>query len=140
MKDPSAAMQAAIFAKLTGSATLTARLGDGARVFDKTPAVPSYPMIRIGDDTVGDLSNSCADGWEVTCTLNIYSRHAIRPRMDAKEIADLVLQAIGDFTSPPAPSGYTVKDLELVQSRSFFAADGLTAQAVLVVSYLVREA
>lgn len=140
MRDPSAEMQKAIFAKLNAPGALRTRLGEGDRIFDKTPAAPVYPLIRIGDDQVGNRSNSCADGWDVTCTINVYSRDSRRPRMDAKEIADLVLQAVGNFASPPTPAGFVVKDLELVQSRAFIEADGLTGHAVVVVSYLVREA
>lgn len=140
MRDPSAEMQKAIFAKLTGSSALTTRLGAGNRIVDKAPATQVYPYIRVGDDSVADLSNSCADGWDVTCTLHIFSRHAERPRMEAKEISDLALQAIGVFATPPTPTGFVVKDLELVQARTFMEADGLTAHAVLAVSYLVRQA
>lgn len=140
MNDPSAEMQKAIFAKLTGYAPLTSRLGAGPRIFDKTPATPAYPMIRIGDDTVGDRSNSCMDGWDVACTVVVYSQDPKRPRMDAKEIGKLVLAAIADKASPPTPAGFVVKDLSLVQSRANFIDGGLTCQAVLVVEYLVREA
>lgn len=133
-------MQKAVYAKLAGATALTNKLGAGNRILDKTPATPAYPYIRIGEDTVGDLSNSCADGWEVVCTLHIFSRDQARPRMDVKEISDLALAAIGTFASMPSPAGFVVKEVELVQARTFMEPDGLTAHGVLAVGYLVREA
>lgn len=142
MKDPSAAMQAAIYAKLTASSGLAAAMGGAVRAYDKIPAAPVYPYIRIGDDQAldGGRSNSCSDGWDFVVTLHIFSRHANAPRMEAKAIANQALQAIGTLATPPAPAGYLVKEIEFGQSRAYFEADGLTAHGIASVTYLLREA
>lgn len=142
MKDPSAAMQAAIYSKLTASSGLATAMGGAVRAYDKIPAAPVYPYIRIGDDQAldGGRSNSCSDGWDFVVTLHIFSRHANAPRMEAKAIANQALQAIGTLATPPAPAGYLVKEIEFGQSRAYFEADGLTAHGIASVTYLLREA
>jgi len=141
MKDPSAAMQTAIYSKLMAHAGLATAMGGTVRVYDKVPAGPAYPYIRIGDDQAvdGGRSNSCADGWDFTATLHIFSRDPNAPRMEAKRISNQVLQAIGDLTAPPAPTGFVVKELELNQTRAYFETDGLTAHGICSLTYLVRE-
>lgn len=143
MRDPSAAMQAAIYAKLTGHAGLATAMGGTVRAYDKLPPpnLVTYPYIRLGDDQAvdGGRSNGCADGWDFTITLHIFSRDEQAPRMNAKRISDQALQAIGSLASAPAPAGFVVKDLQLGQARVFYEADGLTAHGVASVTYLLRE-
>lgn len=138
MKDPSAEWQKAIHAKLVASSALATAMGGTVRAYDKVPEKPTHPYIRIGEDDVRDRSNSCSDGWDVTSTLHIFSDDPIRPRMVAKEISNLVALAIGNLSSPPTPTGFVVKELELVQARAFLDPDGVTGHGVLAISYLVR--
>lgn len=140
MNDPSAAMQAAIHSKLTTHAAMLAKFNGQVRAYDKVPAQPSYPYVRIGDDQTLPRGNACMEGWLFYATVHIFSRDTIRPRMDAKEIGDAVLQAIATASSPPTPAGYSVKDLDLQQSRAYMEPDGLTGHAVVTVEYLVRPA
>lgn len=139
MKDPSAAMQTAIHAKLVGSSDLATAMGGAVRAYDKPPADPTYPYIRIGDDQpVGD-SNGCADAWEFYATLHIFGRHATAPRPEVKAISNAALAAICTFGSLPAPAGFTVVDAELQQARTYFEADGVTVHGVITVRYLVND-
>ena len=54
MKDPSAPMQAAIYAKLTASSGLAAAMGGAVRAYDKIPPAPVAPSMLFATD-VGDL-------------------------------------------------------------------------------------
>lgn len=141
MNDPSAAMQVAIYSRLTSHAAMLAAFGGPVRAYDKTPGPkPEYPYLRIGDDQVLPRSNACMDGWDCVVTIHIFSQHAQRPRMQVKEISDAILQAIATQDTPPTPAGYAIKSLELGQARTYFEADGLVAHGVLTVEYLVRPA
>jgi hypothetical protein len=144
VKDPGAAMQAAIHAKLVASAAIATAMGGTARAHDKAPdpnpANWPEPFIRVGDDQVLGDSNGCADGWEVMATIHTFSRDEIRPRMVVKELMNHVAAAIGDDASPPAPAGFAVHTIELVQSRSYFEQDGITAHGVQTFRYLVADA
>ena len=142
MNDPSAAMQAALHSKLTTHAAMLAVFGGPVRAYDKMPAAATvtYPYLRVGDDQILPRSNACMDGWDHVATIHIFSRDPIRPRMQAKEISDAVLQAIATLESAPAPAGYRVKELSLQQARTYLEADGLTAHGVVTVEYLVRPA
>lgn len=140
MKDPGAAMQAAIHAKLVASAAIATAMGGTARAYDKQPDPRPDPFIRVGDDQVLGDSNSCADGWEVLATIHTFSADAIRPRMVVKELMNNVAAAIGDDDSPPTPTGFAVHAIELVQSRTYYEGDGLTAHGVQTFRYLVADA
>lgn len=139
MKDPSGAMQMAIHAKLVASSGIAALMGGTAKAYDKVPDPRPDPLIRIGDDQVVGNSNACADGWEVFVTIHTFSRDAQAPRPKVKTLMNLVAQAIGNDANPPAPAGYTTDIIELVQSRSYFEEDGLTAHGVQTFRYLLVE-
>ena len=102
MNDPSAAMQVAIYSRLTSHAAMLAAFGGPVRAYDKTPGPkPEYPYLRIGDDQILPRSNACMDGWDCVVTIHIFSQHAQRPRMQVKEISDAILQAIATAATPP---------------------------------------
>jgi hypothetical protein len=140
MKDPSHAIQAAVYSKLTGSAAVKAVLGDPARIYDKVVATPNYPFARIGDDQVVGDSNSCSDGWQVYVTVHIFGRNPQAPRPEVKLVQNAIAGALGDFASLIAPAGLHVVDVDLQDSRTFMEADGLTAHGVMVFRYLVADA
>lgn len=140
MKDPGAPMQTAIHAKLVASSAIATAMGGTARAYDKAPDPRPDPFIRIGDDQVLGDSNGCADGWEFMATIHTFSRDATRPRMVLKELMNHVAAAIGDDSTPPLPTGFAVHAIEMVQSRSFFEDDGVTAHGVQTFRYLVADA
>lgn len=142
MKDPSYAIQRAVFAALAASAGVKALLGDPARVHDKPPAQDDleYPYARIGDDQVLGDSNGCGDGWEVYVTVHIYGRDPQAPRPEVKAISNAVTEALGDNDELIAPAGFKITEVTLVQARTFMEDDGLTAHGVVVMLYLVDEA
>lgn len=140
MKEPSAAVSEAVYQKLINAAGVTALVGSSpARIWDKVPAAPAYPFIRLGDDqAVGD-SNGCFDAWEFYVTVHIFSRHEQYPRLEAKDIANQVAIAIGNNASLIAPAGFVVTEVELVQSRPIMEADGVTAHQVMTFKYRVAD-
>lgn len=139
MRDPSAAMQVALFGKLTTHAAITGFAGGAPMVYDKTPAEPVYPYIRIGEDQTLPRANACMDGWDFIATIHVYSRDAMRPRMHAKEVGDAVCQALANREDLPTPAGFVVKESELSSTR-YFMDDGLTGHGVVTLEYRVRPA
>ncbi len=140
MRDPSAAMQEAIYAKLAAASALTTALGGVSHIVDKVPAVRPDPMVRIGEDqSVGD-SNQAVDVWEYYATFHIFSRDAVRPRMVVKELMDLVAAAIGEDDDAVTPAGYEIQVVELTQQRSYYETDGITVHGILTFRYLVVDA
>lgn len=138
MKDPSDAVQAGVYAALAASTAVKALLGDPVRVYDKVLPDPGYPFTRIGDDQAVDDANGCADGWEVFCTLHTFSRDAIAPRPAVKVIHNALLGVL--VSDPPiAATGFNVADVQLVDSRTFMEADGVTCHGVLTVKYRVAD-
>ena len=71
MPSPDNALQAAVYARLTGYAPLTTALG-GKLVFDFVPPGTPGPYVVIGDDTLGDLSTKTESGWDCTLTLHAW--------------------------------------------------------------------
>lgn len=140
MKDPSYAIQGAVYTKLAAAAGVKALIGDPARIYDKVVADPTYPFVRIGDDQVLDNSNTCADGWEAVVTLHIFSRNPTAPRPEVKAISNAIGIAIGNDDSLIAPAGFEVTEVRFGQSHTFMEADGVTAHGVMTLRYLVNDA
>jgi hypothetical protein len=139
VKDPSAAISEAVFAKARAAAGVQALLGDPARIHDKAPVPPVYPYARVGDDQVTGESNACFDGWEVFVTVHSFSRDPAAPRLVVKDIMNAIAQAIGNDEDPPLPSGFAIGLIALEQSRTFYEDDGVTAHGVQTFSYRVTE-
>lgn len=139
MKDPSAAISEAVFLKVQAAAAIKAVIGDPVRLYDKVVDDPTYPFGRLGDDEINGDSNSCWDGWEAYVTIHLFSRHPATPRLQVKDLATLFTQALGDNASLIAPVGFHVSEVELVQSRTFMEADGVTAHGVIVFRYGVDD-
>lgn len=143
MKDPSAAMQAAIHARLVASGAIATAMGGTARAYDKAPdrdpANWPEPFVRIGDDQVVGDSNGCADGWEFFATIHTYSRDTRRPRMVVKELMNHIADAVGNEGNLPDAAGFVVHTVDLEQSRTFFEADGLTVHGVQTFRYLIAD-
>jgi hypothetical protein len=139
MKDPSHAMQAAVYTKLAADTGVRALIGNPVRLYDKVPNEPAYPYVRLGEDqAVGD-SNQCWDGWDFYVTLHIFSRHEQTPRPEAKSIANAIGVALGDNASLIAPAGFHVSEVELEQSRVYFEQDGVTAHGVMTFRFGIDD-
>ena len=87
---------------------------------------------------MGD-SNGCADAWEMYVNVHIFSRHGEYPRIEAKEVSNAVTLALGDNDDMIAPAGFSVSEVELVQTRTFMEDDGVTAHALVVLLFHIDE-
>lgn len=92
---PSAAdaLQTAVYARLSGDASLLALLG-GARIYDEPPRNPGFPYVTIGQTTERDWSTGSDIGAEHIITLHAWSRQG--GKREASEIAAAVRSALHD--------------------------------------------
>ena len=109
--DAELALQQAIYAHLTGDATLAALL-DG-RIYDDVPGEAVFPYVALGAARSRDWSSGDSAGAEVTCMLVVYSR--ANGRRETKEIAGAVTAALHE-------AGLVLTDHALVSLR-FFDSD-----------------
>lgn len=141
MKDPSDPLQEAYVGALKASSDVKAVLGDPARVFDKVPAQPTYPYIRVGDDQILPEAYGCANTWEAHVTIHVWSR-AAAPRPEVKVIANAIagVMCSGPDNPPFTPAGFVVEEWEFSSSNTNMEADGVTAHGVLVFRYILVDA
>lgn len=86
-------LQKAVFAALSGNASLTAALG-GSRIHDHAPANVAFPYITFGRTTVHDWSTGTEDGCEHIFTLHVWSK--AKGKSQALEIMDIAGTALHD--------------------------------------------
>ena len=73
MSAAAAELQAAIFARLSADAALTALLG-GPKIHDHAPAHVAFPYVTFGRTSAFDWSTSTEDGSEQFLTLHVWSK------------------------------------------------------------------
>lgn len=100
------ALQAAIYATLTGSASLVALLG-GARVYDGAPQSALFPYVTFGQSNSADWSGDLADGEEHVLTLHIWSEAG--RRKEALAIMAAIRTLLHD--AAPALDGHRLVNL-----------------------------
>lgn len=71
MAHPANALQAGIYARLTGYSALTTALG-GSKVYDHVPQNTAAPYVMIGEDTMIEADTKTENGWEVTLTIHCW--------------------------------------------------------------------
>lgn len=128
-------IQKAVYATLAANAGVKALIGDPARVYDRVPDNFAFPYVTIGDDQIIDDSNSCADAFEVFCSVHVWSRAV--GRIEAKTIGAAVREALDSQLSI---TGFTVAEWRAQPARYFVEPDGLTTHGVLVFRYLIDAA
>lgn len=134
MAEPSLALQKAVRDRLVGDAAVAALVA--GRVYDTVPAAPVFPYVTIGEDQVLDDGNSCADGWQATVTVHVWTRQppGFPP---AKQIAGAVRNALA---VPLTIAGFfTVSGLHR-DTLSLRDPDGLTSHMVQAFEYLIDPA
>lgn len=89
MSSASWELQKAVFAALSGDATLASLLG-GARIYDEVPRGAALPYVTLGETSLRDWSTGSEEGHEHILTLSVWSRangerevHQILARIDA---------------------------------------------------------
>lgn len=93
MKSAAIELQKAVFAALSGNASLTAALG-GSRIHDHAPANVAFPYITFGRTTVHDWSTGTEDGSEHIFTIHVWSK--AKGKSQALEIMDIAGAALHD--------------------------------------------
>jgi hypothetical protein len=93
MSGAAEALQEAVFAVLSGDATLTTLLG-GAKVYDGAPRNAVAPYVHLGEATARDWSTATEAGTEVTFAVVAWSREPGRKEVLA--IADRVVALLHD--------------------------------------------
>lgn len=85
-RSPLAAIQRAIYQRLSGDAEL------GADVYDEVDEDATYPYVRIGEATASPRNWLTGFGWSTTHTLHVWS--AQRAFDEANDIVDRLVQLL----------------------------------------------
>jgi hypothetical protein len=88
-ESPLTALQRAIYARLTGDATLAGLLGAATRIVDQVTEGTSYPYVRIGESLSVPDNTHTSIGREVTETLHVWTR--TRGNAAGQAIADRII-------------------------------------------------
>lgn len=91
--DPFDPLQLAIYERLTGDATLVAKVSG---VFDDVPQGQAYPYVTIGDFSSGEWRTHDSPGHEITADIHIWSKAP--ENKEALDIASDVGRLLGDRT------------------------------------------
>jgi hypothetical protein len=112
VSSPDNALQAGIYTRLTGFATLTALVS--TRVYDFVPESAAAPYVVIGDDTATDWDTKDTQGWEFTVTIHCWDFEKA-----GRKSVKTILSAIHDALHQQE-SNITVSGFNLVQIRREF--------------------
>ena len=85
-------VQKSLYTALTANATLMAKIGNA--LYDEPPTNSAYPYITIGSMTESIANRHGKDGFIVTLELRIFTSQGRGGFKSAKEILELVNQAI----------------------------------------------
>jgi len=119
-------LQQAVYAALTGDATLQGLLGAPARVFDHVPADTAFPYLVLGEAASAPFDAKTEDGMAQTLTIHTWSRY--RGLKETKEIMAAVAAALDDRSLSLA--GHALVLLRFEFGATFLDADGLTRHGV----------
>ena len=93
MASSAQALQQALYASLSGDATLVSLLG-GARIFDDVPQGTPYPYVTFAQSDATDWSTGTESGDEHIVTFHVWSRDA--GRKSVHEILDRIRSLLHD--------------------------------------------
>jgi hypothetical protein len=115
-------LQKAVFSALS-----SASICEG-RIYDGVPHAPVFPYVTIGDENVRDSGNQCGDGWGIFFDVHAWSRPASASKVEVKQIAAAVRNAIVSIDSL---SGFSLVSIEHQATLSRRESDGLTEHAAM---------
>lgn len=101
-------LQKAIFAALSGNATLATLVGDPPRIYDDPPGLIELPYVQIGEGTEADWSTATGSGAEHQLTIHVWSRAG--GRMETRAILSVIYDTLND-------AGLTLEGNRLVNLR-----------------------
>lgn len=127
---PDWALQATLYAHLTGDPALTTHLGHPVRLYDVPPADPIFPFAVFGrsEATPSDADDAVV---EHVVHLHVWSRYG--GRQEAKAVA-AALRASLEAAPLALPAGFEtwrLVSLRPVYTDVFRGPDGRTAQAIV---------
>lgn len=134
MKDPSAALQAAIYRALRDDAAVAGFVG--GRVFDAVPADADFPYIAIGEVQTVDDGAACIDAAECFVTLHIWSQ--AKGAVEARRITSAVAAALDDAALNLSPD-HVLVEIASTGARTFIDPDGLTTHGVVTIRALTES-
>lgn len=105
----------------------------GGRVYDRVPPNPTFPYVTVGDEVVVDDGDGCAELFDVSIDIHVWSR--VPGQVEAKQIGEAVRVAL---TPALVVSDYAVILHEFETSRVIRDPDGLTAHAVITFRWLLQ--
>jgi hypothetical protein len=125
-------LQKAVYAQLTGDATLMAKV---TGVFDAVPDDQAFPYVTIGDETETGFNAFSKTGKAVVLTLHVWSQYR------GFKQADEILVRINELLDGAAltVTGYTSTAMQFMSSEHLRDPDGLTRHVVARFNCLVRE-
>lgn len=133
------AVQAAIYAALTGSAPLMAAV---KAVYDNVPqlderelADSDFPFVVIGEDDIEGDDTDTSLGFQIEAEIHVWSRY--RGRKEAKDIQGLVYDALHRQTLTVA--GFAFVDCVFEESRTVLDPDGKTRHGISIFRVMISE-
>lgn len=121
-------LQAAIYAKLTGTGGLS------QPVYDNVPVGAVLPYVTIGEDTSIDWGSKTEDGEEVTITLHAWSSY--RGKKEAKEIMAAIYALL--HRQPLTVTGFMVVWIRHDFSTVQLDPDGQTYHGIIRFRALIQ--
>jgi hypothetical protein len=119
--------QAAVYARLTAAAGLTAQLAQGAdSIMDDVPDNSAFPYIVIGDMTARAMDTQGTTGREVTAAIHSYSRG--RGMKDIKSIMSAVFDVLHNGNL--SVSGQTIILCQEISAEAYLEGDGETRHGI----------
>lgn len=112
---------------LGASARLAALIGN--RIYDRVVVDAPLPYIVIGpiEGDLSEASSDCIDDWEITSTVDIWSRAVGFP--EAKEIGAAVYDALKN--NHPVIAGINIGIFHMIRQVYSVEDDGLTLHGLL---------
>lgn len=133
MSDPAAALQRAIFVRLSSA---LAGAPVGGRIFDRPRANGPWPYVSFSTAQTIEDGNDCADGAESFLDLDIWSREV--GAVEAKHIGSAIWTALN--RADLDLDGHALVELQLSSTRYFRDPDGLTTHGVVTLRALTEVA
>jgi hypothetical protein len=114
-----AALQKAIYEKLTGNSPLMAQVSG---IFDQPPQGTLFPYVTIGDMIASEVSNLAVGGADYKFNIHIWSREA-----GHKQTAD-ILKTIYELLHHGniSVAGQTLTVMQVISSSILLENDGIT--------------
>jgi hypothetical protein len=125
MTNASFALQSAVFAALSGDATMQSLLD--TRIYDAVPLNPTFPYAVLGDGKETNAGTATEEGSEHAFTVTVWSQGG--GHQESKSIADAARFRLNNATL--SLDGHALVDLRFVDCGYAREKDGETYSATL---------